>query len=135
MWEIVRFLLAGTTDLPVIEKDVAMLEDVLPEDLEAQVSPRPINTHYHFDRLPPEFFSKKVKIIYMTRDPRDVAVSFFNHHKRLAEYYKYDGEWKNYLPMFKMGNGKFLAKFDNECMKKEHLFVFFSIIRDLGDLN
>lgn len=37
MWEMVRFLLAGTTDLPLIEKDEAMMEFKLPEQLEVSL--------------------------------------------------------------------------------------------------
>ena len=37
VWEIVRILLAQKTDLPVVEKDVAMLEDVFPEDIEVSL--------------------------------------------------------------------------------------------------
>lgn len=103
IWEMVRVLIAGTTDVPQVEKDVGMIEDVLPEELEKLQSPRSLNLHFHFDMLPKTFFSEKCKLVYVTRDPRDVAVSYFHHHKKLKEYYNYNGNWHDYFPMFLEG--------------------------------
>ncbi|RUS70346.1 hypothetical protein EGW08_021888 [Elysia chlorotica] len=104
VWEMARLLLAGKTDVPMIEKDDGMIEDVLPDKLEAQTSPRALNTHAHFELMPKEVLSKKnCKLIYITRDPRDVAVSYYNHHRKLVEYYDYKGQWKDYFPMFLSG--------------------------------
>ncbi|GFS23757.1 sulfotransferase family cytosolic 1B member 1 [Elysia marginata] len=104
VWEMARLLLAGTTDVPTIEKDDGMIEDVFPDVLEAQPSPRSLNTHAHFELLPKEILEKKnCKLIYLTRDPRDVAVSYFNHHRKLVEYYEYKGQWKDYFPLYVNG--------------------------------
>ncbi|CAG5133377.1 unnamed protein product [Candidula unifasciata] len=103
VWEMVRFLLAGTTDLPVIEKDEAMMEFKLPQELENLPSPRPLNTHYHFELLPEDILRKQCKVIYVTRDPRDVAVSYFNHHTKLVQYYQYNGQWPDYFRLFLSG--------------------------------
>uniref|UniRef100_A0A0B6ZC73 Sulfotransferase domain-containing protein n=2 Tax=Arion vulgaris TaxID=1028688 RepID=A0A0B6ZC73_9EUPU len=103
VWEMVRILLAGTTDLQMIEKDDGMMEYTIPEELERTPSPRSLNTHYHFEMLPASLFRKKCRIVYITRDPKDVAVSYYNHHRKLAELYQYEGEWKDYFPLFLSG--------------------------------
>lgn len=46
VWEMVRFLLAGTTDLPVIEKDEGMIEFKVPEELEVSSSPALVTWHF-----------------------------------------------------------------------------------------
>ncbi|KAK3801313.1 hypothetical protein RRG08_023584 [Elysia crispata] len=104
VWEMTRLLQAGKTDVPMIEKDDGMIEDVLPEKLESQSSPRALNTHAHFELMPKEVLNKKnCKLIYVTRDPRDVAVSYFNHHRKLVQYYEYKGQWKDYFPLYLSG--------------------------------
>ena len=101
----VRFLLAGDTNLEVIEKDDGFLE-LFPNDMfDAQRSPRALNTHYWFDELPTDVLEKKPKIIFILRNPKDVSVSYFNHHKSITEYYEYNGSWNNYLPLVLDGRG------------------------------
>ncbi|XP_005101232.1 sulfotransferase family cytosolic 1B member 1 [Aplysia californica] len=104
VWEMVRLLLAGTTDVPVVEKDDGMIEFILPEELEKLPSPRALNIHYPFEFLSKSFFTNRSKFVYISRDPRDVAVSYFHHHRKLVQYYKYKGQWQDYLPLFLEGN-------------------------------
>ena len=49
------------------------------EQVNSLASPRVIKTHLAADMLPKEVIEKKVKLIYVTRNPRDAVVSFFNH--------------------------------------------------------
>ena len=42
-------------------------------------SPRLIKTHLAIEMLPKQVMEKKVKLIYVTRNPRDAVVSFYNH--------------------------------------------------------
>ncbi|KAK3731276.1 hypothetical protein RRG08_025818 [Elysia crispata] len=104
VWEIICFLMAGTTEIVVADKEVGMIGLVRPELLEAQPSPRILNTHAHFELMPRDVFNKKTcKLIYVTRDPRDVAVSYYNNHKKLVQYYSYTGHWKDYLTLYLNG--------------------------------
>ncbi|XP_022184433.1 luciferin sulfotransferase isoform X1 [Nilaparvata lugens] len=44
-------------------------------------SPRFIKTHLTTKLLPQEIWIKKPKIIYVTRDPKDAATSYYHHHR------------------------------------------------------
>lgn len=48
-------------------------------DLEHKPSPRVIRAHLSLDLLPSGLMGSKAKIIYVTRDPRDTAISLFHH--------------------------------------------------------
>ena len=92
-------------NIALVSKDLMVFFSLLflPQ---SQSSPRILNTHAHFELMPREVLTKKdCKLVYVTRDPRDVAVSYFNHHRKLVQYYSYEGQWKDYLPMFLAGNG------------------------------
>ena len=51
-----------------------------------------------------EAVEKKIKTIFICRNPKDVVVSFYNHSKGL-NIYEYDGKFENYLQMFMRGEG------------------------------
>ena len=48
--------------------------------------PRLLKTHVSYDMLPEQVREKKPKIIYVTRNPRDAVVSFYNHWKALCGF-------------------------------------------------
>jgi aryl sulfotransferase len=64
--------------------DVRGLAPELRDGLEAQSHRRCIKTHLPVDAL---VFSPKAKYIYIGRDGRDAALSFFNHHYNANEEY------------------------------------------------
>ena len=47
---------------------------------------RIIKTHLAYDMLPRQVTDKKSKIIYVTRNPRDAVVSYFNHWRVLEGF-------------------------------------------------
>ncbi|XP_050397613.1 sulfotransferase 1B1 [Patella vulgata] len=98
-FEICRLLLNGRLDIDIIPKGCLFADSVPESELNEVDSPRIINTHVRFDRLPSDVKSKKPKIVYIRRNPKDVAVSFY-HHTRKLEHYHYDGKFKDYLPLF-----------------------------------
>jgi len=53
------------------------------EELE---NPRIIKTHLSMEMLPRQVMEKRAKLIYVTRNPRDAVVSYFNHWKVMAGY-------------------------------------------------
>ena len=48
--------------------------------------PRLLKTHLSYDMLPTQVREKKPKIVYVTRNPRDAVVSFYNHWKALCGF-------------------------------------------------
>lgn len=56
------------------------------EQVRQLASPRVIKTHLSVDMLPRQVMEKKVKLIYVTRNPRDAVVSFHNHWRILDGY-------------------------------------------------
>ncbi|KAL8566299.1 hypothetical protein ACOMHN_028956 [Nucella lapillus] len=116
LWEMTRQLRAGTTDVEMVEKEMFMLEFIPQDQLVTLPPQRTLNTHVLFHQLPQTVQDGKVKILLIYRNPKDVAVSYYNHHRKCHSY-EYHGEFSDYLP------GLFLAgKIDNAS--------YFSYIRD-----
>lgn len=65
---------------------------------EKMESPRFIKTHQPFSLLPP-FLLHQAKVVYVARDPRDVAVSFYYHNK-FFKVHAYRGDFKTYWSLF-----------------------------------
>ncbi|GAB1600159.1 sulfotransferase 6B1-like [Argonauta hians] len=100
MWEICGMLVKGSAEYNLNDKTEAMLEASGQELLDQLPSPRVLNNHLHLHHLPRQVLTKKPKMILMTRNPRDVAVSAFNHTFHLSKLYDYDGDWTNYFEIF-----------------------------------
>jgi hypothetical protein len=45
---------------------------------------------------------KQIKTILCCRNPKDTAVSYYNHMKGFKSY-EYDGKWKDWLPVYLQG--------------------------------
>lgn len=66
-------------------------------DVGKRSAPRIIKTHLMFDMLPRQCMEKRVKIIYVTRNPRDACVSYYNHWKLLEAY---TGSFTDFVDLF-----------------------------------
>ncbi|XP_067671923.1 sulfotransferase 1A1-like isoform X2 [Haliotis asinina] len=97
IWEMTRLLVAGKLDRDDISKGTAMMEFINEDEYKDLPSPRVLNTHLLFSELPKQVKEKKPRILYVTRNPKDVTVSFYNFVKKLPMIYKYSGEWKNFV--------------------------------------
>ncbi|XP_071094439.1 sulfotransferase 1A1-like [Haliotis cracherodii] len=97
VWEMVRLLVAGKLDRDEVSKGIGMMEFVSEEKYKDLPSPRILNSHLLFKELPEQVKVKKPKIVYVTRNPKDVTVSFYNFVKKLPICYNYTGEWKNFV--------------------------------------
>ncbi|KAF8356236.1 hypothetical protein PRIPAC_97859 [Pristionchus pacificus] len=62
-------------------------------------------THLHLDYLPPSVREGKCKIVYVARNPKDNAVSYFHFH-RLTTFMglQKDMKWNDYFPLFCSGD-------------------------------
>ncbi|XP_067009621.2 luciferin sulfotransferase [Anabrus simplex] len=49
-------------------------------------SPRFLKSHLPVELLPDQLWTKKPKIIYVSREPKDAAVSYYHHHRLLNNY-------------------------------------------------
>ncbi len=59
---------------------------------------RLIKTHNPFSLLPPDVLDK-TKSVYVARDPRDVLVSYFHHH-RLICHHEFVGTFEEFFNYF-----------------------------------
>lgn len=88
----------------------------LTNTFESLSRPRTIKTHFPVQFMPDEVWLKKPKIIYCSRDPRDVAVSM----------YHFGTHYDNITPMSEV-----LEKFLNDqhiyCPYREHRLNFWNI--------
>ena len=82
-----------------------MLEGVTETMFDNVASPRVLNTHLPLRLLPKDILKMNSKIIFVQRNPKDICVSFYNHHKKILEY-DYDGKFENYVNRFLNGLGK-----------------------------
>lgn len=98
-------LLTGSTEYYNGNKMMAMLEFVDQEHFNSMSSPRCLSHHFRFDDIPPDVFRKGSKMVYLLRNPKDVCVSHYHHHKGLVGVYEYNGNWPDYFEMWLDGRG------------------------------
>ncbi|XP_052097716.1 sulfotransferase 1C4-like isoform X1 [Mytilus californianus] len=111
VWEIIQILYAQKPELIEHSKMKCMMESLSKEAFDSLPSPRILNTHVYFSMLPKDSLRRKCKIVYTVRNPKDVAVSYYHHHRGLC-FYNYDGSWDGYLNRFLEGNLDYMSWFD-----------------------
>ena len=75
-------------------------------DINTLPSPRILKSHLTYDIIPKSANEdSKCKYIYVARNPKDVAVSFFNF---LTDLERFKGPWEFFVKLFLEGNGKFI---------------------------
>ncbi|XP_071090929.1 sulfotransferase 1C2-like [Haliotis cracherodii] len=113
-WEILSQLSARKAENIRDKWKGDMMIECCPQSvLDAAPSPRVLNTHVQFEQLPQQIVEKKCKIVHVLRNPKDLTVSFYNHHRALKDMYNYHGEWKDYLHLFLNGLVDWGSWFDN----------------------
>lgn len=112
VWEIIQMLYTQKAELIEHSKMKCMMECLSKEAFDSLPSPRILNNHVYFSMLPKDFLRRKCKIVYTMRNPKDVAVSYYHHHRGLL-IYNYDGSWDGYLERFLEGNLDYMSWFDN----------------------
>lgn len=59
-------------------------------------SRRVLMTHFPFGAIPKQAIEKKVKIVYLTRNPKDVIVSFYAHMHSHLGFLNYPGKFEHF---------------------------------------
>ncbi|XP_059177401.1 sulfotransferase 1B1-like [Physella acuta] len=115
-WEIMQMIIKGKAEHSDIGKMQNMLELAAPEVIEASPSPRILNTHAWFEELPEEVKKFRSKIVFTTRNPKDVAVSHYNHHVRMKNIYcGYDGQFKDWMQLWINGTIEYGSFLEFHC--------------------
>ncbi|GFR32957.1 sulfotransferase 4A1 [Trichonephila clavata] len=95
-------------------------------------SPRFLKTHLPYSLLPQDILQKQCKLIYITRNPRDVAVSYYHFACMLKET-QYKGTFEQFFQRFLLDRptyGPFLLhnlEFWNHSMMGMYCFYFMKI--------
>ncbi|KAM6220360.1 sulfotransferase 1B1 [Rhynchocyon petersi] len=121
---------------------VPMLELFLPEQrtagveqLEKNPSPRLVKTHLPIDLLPKSFWENNCKMIYLARNAKDVAVSYYNFHL-MNEMCPPPGTWQEYLEKFLTGEvayGSWFNHVKSWWRKKEEYPILFLLYEDMKE--
>ena len=82
------------------------------EEIKYQSKPYAFQTHLRYRMLPSEAITKNVKIIYISRNPKDVAVSAFHFMKKLGLIKELT--WDEYFDRFYKGLLMYGSWFEHE---------------------
>ncbi|GFU26033.1 sulfotransferase 1C4 [Nephila pilipes] len=97
-------------------------------------SPRLLKTHLPYSLLPQDILQKQCKMIYVTRNPRDVVVSYYHFACMLKET-QYKGTFEQFFQRFLLDRptyGPFLLhnlEFWNHRHDKNVLFLFYEDLK------
>ncbi|XP_075686960.1 sulfotransferase 1C4-like isoform X2 [Rhinoderma darwinii] len=75
-------------------------------------TPRLLKSHLPFHLMPPSFWEKDVKIVYVARNPKDCMVSYYYFHK-MDQTMADPGTFDNFFSMFLSGNMAWGSWFDH----------------------
>ncbi|XP_053326936.1 sulfotransferase 1C1-like [Spea bombifrons] len=93
-------------------------------------SPRLLKTHLPIELLPPSFWEKNVKVVYVARNAKDCMVSYF-HFQRMNQGLPDPGSWNDYFSTFLAGQVPWGSWFDHVIGwwkardKHQILFMFY----------
>ncbi|XP_074849983.1 sulfotransferase 1 family member D1-like [Carettochelys insculpta] len=105
------------------------------DQLAAVPSPRIVKTHVPVQLLPASFLDQDCKMIYVARNPKDVAVSFY-HFYLMAKMHPDPGTWDEFLQKFMAGNVAYGSWYDHvkgwweKAKTHRILFLFYEDMKE-----
>ncbi|XP_042328076.1 sulfotransferase 1C1-like isoform X2 [Sceloporus undulatus] len=105
------------------------------QEAKAMPSPRILKTHLPVQLLPSSFWEHNCKIIYLARNIKDNAVSYFNF-SRMNQLILNPGEWNDFLENFVAGKGMCGSWFDHVCgwwKAKDHHPILYLFYEDMKE--
>ncbi|NXS11402.1 ST6B1 Sulfotransferase, partial [Neodrepanis coruscans] len=123
-----------TVTSPIELGDISKLEE-----LNQLSSQRIIPTHLDYNMLPPNFKNKKCKMIYLSRNPKDTAVSMYHYYRENPNLPTID-TWTTFFDLFLKGNVVCGSWFDHFLSWEEHnddkniLFLFYEDMKKVNML-
>ena len=109
-WNLVHGVKLDRISEPLNERtsfiDMAMVKNVMDVEsffrkVESMPSPRIIKTHYPFELLPPNLLDT-CKVIFVSRNIKDVCVSFFYHIRRI-KVFDFHSDFPTFASLFQDG--------------------------------
>ena len=117
--QIVRLIRnGGKDDGKILSESVPWLEALSKMYPQLKVdelpSPRTFQSHFRYDNMPCGLPSNTpCKYIYVTRNPKDVAVSYYHHHRRFKQVHRTELNWDDFIDKFSSGRVHFGSYFDH----------------------
>ncbi|XP_075883140.1 cytosolic sulfotransferase 3-like [Nelusetta ayraudi] len=88
--------------VPFLELNMSFMDSGVQVAENLPTSPRLIKTHYPSQFVPKSFWEQKCRIIYIARNAKDLAVSYY-HFDRMNYAQPEPGDWSSYLQRFMDG--------------------------------
>jgi hypothetical protein len=115
---LVSYPRSGNTWMRFVLGSIIHKTDVTFDNMERAFPDIYLNTHWQLEKIPrPRYIkshepydSRYPKVIYVVRDPRDVAISFYFYHKKLN---KYEDSFQDFLCLFFRPNGLQKLRWDD----------------------
>ncbi|KAM9302378.1 sulfotransferase 2B1-like [Gastrophryne carolinensis] len=121
------------TSIPNWERAPWLEHHYFKDTLKEGEGPRIMTTHLPSCVLAPRLQNSKAKVIYIARNPKDVAVSFYYFHK-MAEFLPDPGTFEEFLDRFLEGKVHYGSWFDHVkgwYSQRKNLDFFYITYEDL----